>query len=108
LALGVLQKMNIRLSDWSGSGATDALHATIKELSNSNAKLQRWVIGLAIVSMISTAIQTVFTVLAYVKPPVTQQSEQSSSRQPQPSVQPLASPGQSANQSSGQPIKKSP
>lgn len=100
--------MNIRVSDWSGSGATDALHATIKELSSSNAKLQRWVIGLAVASMISTAIQTVFTVLAYVKPPVAQQSEQSSSTQLQQSGQPSATPAQSASQFSGQPIKKSP
>ena len=72
-----------------GSEAIEGLKAHITDLNEKNAKLQWWVVALAIAALLSTLIQTIFSVAAYVAPPGNSQSAQTSSAQPEPS---LASP----------------
>lgn len=56
--------MNIPLDEWSGAGATKALHKTIKEFVESTEKqtrtmirLTRWITGLTIAMLIAVAAQ---------------------------------------------------
>ena len=52
-----------------GSEAIDGLKAHITDLNEKNAKLQWWVVALAIAALLSTLIQTVFSIAAYISPP---------------------------------------
>ena len=69
-----------------GSEAIEGLKAHITDLNAKNAKLQWWVVALAIAALLSTLIQTIFSVAAYVTPPGGSQSVQASTAQPEPSV----------------------
>jgi hypothetical protein len=62
-----------------GSEAIEGLKAHITELNEKNAKLQSWVVALAIAALVSTLIQTVFSVAAYVSSPVSSQPNQAQS-----------------------------
>ena len=63
-----------------GGEAIEGLKAHITELNEKNAKLQWWVVALAIAALASTFIQTAFSVAAYVAPPGNSQSSQVQSR----------------------------
>jgi hypothetical protein len=54
---------------YEASEAIDGLKAHISDLNEKNAKLQWWVVALAVAALLSTIIQTIFSVAAYVSPP---------------------------------------
>ena len=63
-----------------GSEAIEELKAHITELNEKNAKLQWWVVALAIVALASTLVQTVFSVAAYVASPDSSHPSQAQSK----------------------------
>jgi hypothetical protein len=69
-----------------GSEAIEGLKAHISDLNEKNARLQWWVVALAIAALVSTLIQTVFSVAAYVAPPAGSQSASASAARPEATV----------------------
>ena len=51
------------------SEAIEGLRAHITDLNEKNARLQWWVVALAIAALISTLVQTVVSIAAYIAPP---------------------------------------
>lgn len=59
------------------------LQRHIDSLNERNEKLTWWVITLAVAALVSTIVQTVVTVMAYVNTPTVETKSQPSSAQPQ-------------------------
>jgi hypothetical protein len=59
------------------------LHDHITNLNTSNTKIQQWVIALAVAALISTTVQTIVTVMAYVNTPTTETKSPAITVQPQ-------------------------
>lgn len=81
------------------------LHDHITKLNASNAKIQKWVIALAVAALIAAVVQTTVAIR-------TEQREEAKTKQgmplPQGSTQPLEAQAQEVHQSSGQAKRKSP
>jgi len=73
----------VKISEEASETITD-LKNHITKLNEENAKLQWWVIALAVAALLSTLVQTVITVTAYVYPPTSIRSPLSAALSPYP------------------------
>jgi hypothetical protein len=81
------------------------LHDHITNLNDSNEKIQRWVVALAVAALIAAAVQTTVAIRGELRE---EAKTQQGSPQPQQSAPPLAAPAQTAPLSSGPAKKKTP
>lgn len=77
------------------------LQRHIDSLNERNEKLTWWVITLAVAALVSTIVQTVVTVMAYVNTPTVETKSQPSSDQPQ--KQAIQAPASTAVQTPSSP-----
>jgi len=47
-----MAKGGIPLDEWSGSKATKELHETVKKIEEANVRLQRWMLGVTILTLV--------------------------------------------------------
>lgn len=73
LALVPFGALLVKISEEASETITD-LKNHITKLNEENAKLQWWVVVLAVAALLSTLVQTVIAVTAYVYPPASMQS----------------------------------
>lgn len=73
----------VKISEEASETITD-LKNHITKLNEENAKLQWWVVALAVAALLSTLVQTVIAVTAYVYPPASIQSPHPATLSPYP------------------------
>nr|WP_297500012.1 hypothetical protein [Ferrovum sp.] len=87
----------VKISEEASETITD-LKNHITKLNEENAKLQWWVIALAVAALLSTLVQTVIAVTAYIYPPASMQSPHLATLPPYPASAvasaPLSTSGQ--------------
>ena len=84
------------------------LQRHIDGLNRRNEKLTWWVIALAVAALVSATVQTVVTVMAYIKTPTVETTSQPSASQPQKQATqaPISIPAQNSASQPAAPTSK--